>query len=134
MTTPTTTMLYDADCGICTAAAAWLMRRSRPGQLRAVPLQGVTLPGQPDLTQTLHVVTPDTAVLTGSRAVLAAARTVPRWGVAARIADNKVGHMFLEPAYRWVARHRRGIGRALGINQVCAVPESSPVTPPRTLR
>jgi predicted DCC family thiol-disulfide oxidoreductase YuxK len=126
MTTPTT-MLYDADCGICTAAAAWLMRRSRPGELRAIPLQGETLPGVPDLTQTLHLVTRDGTVVTGSRAVLKAARTVPRWGAIARLADNRAGHAILEPVYRWVARNRRGIGKALGIKQVCAVPETRPV-------
>jgi predicted DCC family thiol-disulfide oxidoreductase YuxK len=127
-------MLYDADCGLCTAAAAWLMRRARPGELQAKPLQTATLSGFPDLTKTLHVVTPDKRILTGSRAVLAAARTVPKWGAVARIADNKVGHAILEPAYRWVASHRRGIGRALGISQTCAVPETRPVTRPRPLR
>ena len=133
-TTPPTTMLYDADCGLCTAAAAWLMRRARAGELQAKPLQGVTLPGHTDLTQTLHVVMPDATVRTGARAVFAAARTVPRWGAIARLADNRIGAALLEPAYRWIARHRRGIGRRLGIKQVCAVPETTPVTPTRTLR
>jgi len=133
MTTPmttSTTMLYDADCGICTAAAAWLMRRARPGELQAKPLQTAILPGFPDLSQTLHVVKPDGSVLTGSRAVLAAARTVPKWGAVARLADNRAGHAVLEPVYRWIARHRRGIGQALGIKQVCAVPETRPETLP----
>jgi predicted DCC family thiol-disulfide oxidoreductase YuxK len=142
MTTPTT-MLYDADCGLCTAAAAWVMRRSRTGELRAIPLQTVATPAEDalaqllagrDLAQTLHVVTPRRTVLTGSRAVLAAARTVPRWGTAAKLADNRVGHAILEPVYRLVARHRRGIGRALGIRQTCAVPETGPVAPQRLLR
>jgi predicted DCC family thiol-disulfide oxidoreductase YuxK len=129
-----TTMLYDADCGLCTAAAAWLMRRAREGELQARPLQTATVQGVPDLTQTLHVLTPDGGVLTGSRAVLAAARTVPKWGAVAKLADNTPGHAILDPAYRWVARHRRGIGRALGIKQVCSVPETSPVTRKHPLR
>lgn len=127
MTPIAATMLYDADCGLCTAAAAWLMRRARAGELEAKPLQTATLPGAPDLTQTLHLVTGAGHVLTGARAVLAAARTVPRWGAAARLADNKAGHALLEPGYRWIARHRRGIGSALGIKQVCSVPETSAV-------
>jgi predicted DCC family thiol-disulfide oxidoreductase YuxK len=142
MTAPAT-MLFDADCGLCTAVAAWLMRRSRPGELRAVPLQTMATHREPelaqllagrDLTLTLHLVTPGARVLTGSRAVLAAARTVPKWGAVARVADNAIGHAVLEPGYRWVARHRRGIGRALGISQTCSVPETRPVTPSRPLR
>ena len=131
MTTPAT-MLYDADCGLCTVAAAWVMRRARAGELQAKPLQTAVVPGFPDLTQTLHVITPAGRVLTGSRAVVAAARTVPRWGAVAKLADNRAGHAVLEPVYRWVACHRRGIGRALGIRQVCAVPETNTRPAPET--
>ena len=123
------TLLYDADCGLCTVSAAWLARRAPSGRLRFLPLAGAAaepaiaplIVGR-DLARTLHVVTADGEVVTGARAVLAAARNVPRWGAVARLADHRVGHALLEPVYRLVAANRHRIGRAIGLPSTCAVP------------
>ena len=135
-------MLFDADCGLCTHAAAWLMRRAAPEHLRAVPLQVVEVvaanrndePGDDgmaqvrakvegrDLRTTLHVVTANGELRTGAAAVLHAARQLPRWRHLARLADHRLGHALLEPAYRVVAANRNRIGRWLGIKQTCTVP------------
>ncbi|MHB8893204.1 MAG: thiol-disulfide oxidoreductase DCC family protein, partial [Candidatus Limnocylindrales bacterium] len=80
-----------------------------------------------DLARTLHLVTPDGTVLTGARAVLTAARTVPRWGAIAGLVDHRIGHALLEPAYRLVAANRHRIGRRLGLAATCG-------SPPRRLR
>ena len=136
------TMLFDADCGLCTHAAAWLMRRAAPERLRAVPLQVVEVvaanrndaPGDDDLAQvrqevegrdlraTLHLATADGELRTGAAAVLHATRQVPGWRHLARLADHRLGHALLEPAYRVVAANRNRIGRWLGIEQACTVP------------
>jgi len=128
------TLLYDADCGLCTASARWLAGRAPGAALRILPLADAAAePGTAqlvagrDLATTLHLVTPDGTVLTGARAVLTAARTVPRWGAIAGLADHRIGHALLEPAYRLVATNRHRIGRRLGLAATCG-------SPPRRLR
>jgi predicted DCC family thiol-disulfide oxidoreductase YuxK len=75
-----------------------------------------------DLSATLHVVTPDDRVLTGARAVLNAARLVPRWSVIAALFDRRLGHLLLEPIYRQIAVHRHAIGRLLRLPATCPMP------------
>jgi predicted DCC family thiol-disulfide oxidoreductase YuxK len=129
MSSDPTTMLYDEDCGLCVATAAWLGRRVAPRQLRLValsratsdPVIGAAVAGR-DLTATLHFLVPDGHVLTGARAVLGVGRLVPRWRFLARLFDHQLGYLLLEPIYRQVARHRRAIGRRLGLAASCPMP------------
>lgn len=123
------TLMYDAGCGVCAASARWLAGCSPAAALRILPLASAAadlrlapLVAGRDLASTLHLVTADGKVLTGVRAVLAAARTLPRWGALARLADHPLGHALLEPAYRLVAANRRRIGRRLGLAATCVVP------------
>jgi predicted DCC family thiol-disulfide oxidoreductase YuxK len=123
-----TSLLFDPDCGICVATAAWLARRVAPDRLRLLPLTlapadagvGELVKGR-QLAQTIHAVTPDGRMLTGARAVLAAGRLVPGWRLLARLFDHPAGHALLEPLYRLVSRRRRRIGRMLGLDASCEV-------------
>ena len=73
-------LLYDSDCGICLATAAWLAKRVVPSRLGllalsdadSVPRIGRLVRGRP-LTTTIHFVRADDTILTGARAVIAAA-------------------------------------------------------------
>ena len=122
-------LLYDQDCGICVATAAWLGSRVAPGRLGLLALSQVEsdpriaaiVEGRA-LSATLHFVRSDGAVLTGAGAVLAAGRLLPRWRFIAIPFDNRIGHLLLEPLYREIAAHRRRIGRALGLPAACALP------------
>jgi predicted DCC family thiol-disulfide oxidoreductase YuxK len=123
------TLLYDGDCGLCMATAAWLGRRVAARRLRLLalsdaarePILGEIVAGR-DLSATLHVVLPNGRVLTGARAVLATGRLVPRWRTFAVLFDHRLGHVILEPIYRQVARHRRAIGRLLRLPDTCPIP------------
>ena len=123
------TLIYDEDCGLCVASAAWLARRVRPHRLRLValtrakldPVVGQIVAGR-DLAETLHLVTPDARVLAGARAVLATGRLVPRWNALAALFDHRLGHIVLEPVYQQVALHRRVIGERLGLSAACPIP------------
>lgn len=126
------TLLYDEDCGLCVASAAWLGRRVAPRELRLLPLAAG--PSDPvvatavtgrDLAVALHVVTADGRVLAGAAAVLAAGRLVPRWRFLARVLGHRLGRTLLEPVYRWVAANRRAIGRRLGLPASCPMPTTS---------
>jgi predicted DCC family thiol-disulfide oxidoreductase YuxK len=123
------TLLFDQDCGICTATAGWLGRRVEPARLGLLGIGSVeadrriaSLVECRDVASALHFVRVDGAVLTGARAVLAAGRLVPRWRVLAILLDHRPGHIVLEPLYRQVAAHRLRMGRLLGLPQTCAVP------------
>lgn len=122
-------LLYDSDCGICLAMAAFLAKRVTPSRLGLVPLTeagtvqrvGRLVAGLP-LATTIHFVRGDDTILMGARAVLAAVRLVPRWRFLAIVLDNAAGHAILEPLYRQVATHRRRIGRLLGLPVACPLP------------
>jgi predicted DCC family thiol-disulfide oxidoreductase YuxK len=124
-----TSLIYDADCGLCTATAAWLALRVRPDRLRLVPL--TEAPRDPDLAnavagrpliESLHAVRPDGSIVMGARAALEAGRLVPRWNALAILLDHRLGHAVLEPVYRLIARRRHRIGRLLGLSATCEVP------------
>ncbi|HEX8026006.1 MAG TPA: DUF393 domain-containing protein [Candidatus Limnocylindrales bacterium] len=122
-------MLFDGDCSICAGSAAWLARRLPPDRLEPRALQDAAadpriarLTAGLPLAASLHVVRPDGSVVTGARAVLAVARLVPRWRWLARAFDHPLGHLALEPLYRFIAGHRRGFGRLLGLPATCPMP------------
>jgi 3-demethoxyubiquinol 3-hydroxylase len=122
------TLLYDADCGICVAGAQWLADRVAPIDLGVIALQQVeqdpALASRVEgraLSETIHFVRSDGAVLTGARAVLAAGRLVPGWRFLAILADQPLGHALLEPLYRQIASHRRRLARLLGLPAVCPI-------------
>ena len=122
-------LLYDSDCGICLAMAAFLAKRVTPSRLGLLALSEAgtvtrvrRLVEGRSLTTTIHFIRGDDIILTGARAVLAAGRLVPRWRFLAIALDNRAGHALLEPLYRLVATHRRRIGRLLGLPVECPLP------------
>lgn len=123
------TLLYDADCGVCRATAAWLGHRVPATKLQLMPLSdaardptiGPQVRGR-DLVSMLHLVTSNGRIRMGSRAVLSAGRLVPRWRLIARAFDHRLGHMVLGPMYQLVASHRRQVSRMLGLPASCLVP------------
>jgi predicted DCC family thiol-disulfide oxidoreductase YuxK len=124
-----TTMLFDEDCSLCAATAAWLARRVPASRLDLMALAdapsdarlGPIVEGRP-LRATLHIVRPDDSIVTGARAVLAAGRLVPRWRLLAIAFDHRLGHALLDPLYRQVALHRRRIGSLLSLPATCPIP------------
>ena len=123
------TLLYDAECGLCRATAAWLGYRIPPSGLRLMALTDA--PSDPglagrvagrDLQSTLHFVHTDGTVSTGARAALSAGRLVPRWRLLATAFDHRLGHFVLEPLYRMIASHRRQVSRLLRLPATCPIP------------
>ncbi len=121
------TLLIDGDCGICRASGDWLAARVPPHELRVVELQSVTADAElaaavagRRLSDALHLVRSDGTVAAGAAAVIGAGRHLPLLGLAAAVYDCPIGHALWGPAYRLVARNRHRIGRAMGIEAVCA--------------
>lgn len=123
------TLLFDADCGLCIAAATRLAGLVPPERLGLLALQQVdedpgiaALVAGRSLDERLHFVRVDGMVVTGAAAALAAGRLIPVAGAYAALLDHRVGHALLEPLYRAIASHRRRIGRLLGLPVECPLP------------
>jgi predicted DCC family thiol-disulfide oxidoreductase YuxK len=127
-------VLYDRDCGLCTATARRLRGWDREGRLDVVPLQSVTTAASPEVARlaagrslgsALHVIDPASGrVLSGGDSVLAIARRLPGGSVpAAVIAGVPPARWALALGYDLVARNRHRIGRWLRLEgPACDVP------------
>jgi len=126
-------VLYDRDCGLCTATARALGRWDRHDRLVLVPLQDVDrkapsvaprVRGLP-LDAALHVVDETTGqVAVGGGSVLAIASRLPG-GSAADVLDRIPPVRWgIGVAYDLVARNRHRIGRWLRLEgPICDVPQ-----------
>ncbi|MGZ3585661.1 MAG: thiol-disulfide oxidoreductase DCC family protein [Candidatus Limnocylindrales bacterium] len=119
-------VLYDADCGFCLAVLSWLRAHDRDGRLRCVPLQEAPtsarpiireLAGRRDLRAEIHVVDERAGTVTwGARAMLDVLAVLPRWHWLARLGRPRPALAVADAAYRLVARHRRRLGRLVGVS------------------
>jgi predicted DCC family thiol-disulfide oxidoreductase YuxK len=127
-------VLYDRDCGLCTATAKRLRRWDRSGRLVLVPLQEAGVSGRPGLSEAardlplsaaLHVVDERTgAVHAGGDAAIAIGSALPGVGGLARLVGSVTPVRWgIGRAYDLVARNRHRIGRWLRLEgPACDVP------------
>ena len=126
-------VLYDRDCGLCTATAQRLRRWDRAGRLELLPLQEATASARPaiaaagrdlPLTSVLHVVDEDTgAVSAGGDAAFAIARVLPGGSVVRPLAALPPVRWIVGQLYGVVARNRHRIGRWLRLEgPACDLP------------
>jgi predicted DCC family thiol-disulfide oxidoreductase YuxK len=115
-----TQIIYDADCGICTAAATWLRRRDRHHRLACIPSRDCTWDDaaeQPFAT-TVVARTADGHTDTASNAVAVALRDLGgAWGLLGRwvLFLNRLPllHRYHDRCYYAVARRRHALSSAL---------------------
>jgi predicted DCC family thiol-disulfide oxidoreductase YuxK len=123
----TLTVLYDRDCGICTATARALVRLDARGSLVFQPLQLWQSPNGPsrtELERVLHVVDDRGRWSSGGAAMLEIARRVPALRAVAVTARIPGATVVLELTYRFVADHRHQLSALLGL-KACPVPARS---------
>jgi len=130
------TVLYDGDCGVCTALQNAARRRDVAGRLRFVAYQAVDLeqisPGlTPEMAgRALYLVRPDGRRFAGARAVFETMRCLAGpWRLVGAIGARPPFYQLAEPFYRLVARNRGRISRWLGLNR-CALPGPAGDQPP----
>jgi predicted DCC family thiol-disulfide oxidoreductase YuxK len=106
---------YDADCALCRASVAALLRWDRAGRLLPEAIQSpegarllAAVPPERRLAAA-HVVTGDGRVRSGGDAVDPIARLLPGGAPVAWLARTLPAPT--RAAYDWVARHRTGLGR-----------------------
>jgi predicted DCC family thiol-disulfide oxidoreductase YuxK len=108
------TVLYDADCRVCTRVAGRLAGLDRRRRLRFIPLQDAwrheapisRLAAELDLAAALHVVDREGRWASGGEAMLRAWEQLPALRPLARLARTPIVAPLVEPAYRAFAEHR----------------------------
>jgi predicted DCC family thiol-disulfide oxidoreductase YuxK len=118
------TVLYDADCGVCSHTARVLVHADRRGLLRLMPIQQAELPEMPpraDLMEMLHARDDDGRWFKGAAATIEIARRLPiAWPLTLYL-KLPLAMQMLEFTYRAVADNRHTISRTLGL-RACRVP------------
>jgi predicted DCC family thiol-disulfide oxidoreductase YuxK len=112
------TVLFDADCGLCRLTVRGLRRLDWTSRLTFRPLQsfGAEAPNDPSprqLRRSLHVRDARGRWHRGGQAALVVASNVPALVPLAVLGRLPGMHRPVEWAYRFVADHRRTIGRLL---------------------
>ncbi len=118
------TVLYDADCGVCTHTARALSRLDTRRRLRLVALQRASNPDLPprgDLEEALHARDGDGTWFVGAAAAVEVARRIPLLWPISVVARLPLAMPVLNFAYRAVANNRQGLSRLLRL-QACRVP------------
>lgn len=121
--TPTPTLVYDGDCGFCTASARWIGRRLRGG-VRVVPWQSIpdlaaTGLTEADVARAAWWIDVDGSLHEGHAAIghaLLAARRA--WPIVGRLILVRPIAWLAAPVYRLVAANRH---RLPGATDACRV-------------
>lgn len=111
-------LIYDGDCAFCRRAVAWSRRITgeavdyRPYQEVAEQFPHISLE---QFRAAAQLVDCDGAVRSGAEAVYGALARARRWRWLLWLhRRSSLFRSLSERAYRWVARHRDGLGRLLG--------------------
>lgn len=118
-------LLYDGDCGFCTVAAHWLLRRTHPSAAvvawQTVPIQQWDLTAE-QCDSAVQFVTADHQVLSGAPAVAALLRSGRGvWPVAGKVMTWPLVAHLAAAVYVQVARHR---GSLPGATAACRQPSA----------
>jgi predicted DCC family thiol-disulfide oxidoreductase YuxK len=130
---PRLIVLYDRDCGICTATARTLRRWDRHERLGLLPLQEAAASDRPQiaaagrelpLSAALHVVDERSgAIHAGGDAALAIVAALPGGGIIRPFAALPPFRWIVGIGYGLIARQRRRIGRWLRLEgPACELP------------
>lgn len=113
-------IIYDGDCGFCSASARWLRRHVRP-RADVVPWQELDLEAlgltAAQCTSSVQWLGPDDQRVDQSAAVAAALRSGRQpWASLGVVLGQQQLRPLADRAYRFVARHR---GRLPGATDAC---------------
>ena len=117
------TVVYDADCGVCQASAAFIRRRDPGGRFELIANDVPELPAGVDRAETEQtmVVLDGGRKLTRADGVARILRELPRWRVPAALLRVPGLRQAANAGYSLFARHRHRVSAALGMD-ACAVP------------
>lgn len=113
-------LVFDGDCGFCTRAAQWLVRRTRP-RAAVVPWQALALKrwglDEDECRAAVQFVSASGQVSSGAAAVAGVLSTAHSpWPLAARTINSALIAPLAQRVYVYVAAHR---GSLPGATQSC---------------
>src|SRR3954451_6003792 len=118
------TVLYDRDCGVCTATAQAVSRLDQGRRLEFVDAQVAHIDGAPPralLLERLHAVDDRRSWSSGAGAAVEIARRVPALWIVSAVARVPGAMVAYELGYRLLAGNRHRLSAALGL-RVCQLP------------
>ena len=119
------TVLYDADCGVCSHTARMLVNADKQDRLRHVAIQSARLPEMPpraELMDMLHARDQSGRWFKGAAASVEIARRIPIAWPLTLYAKLPLAMPILDFMYSTFAANRHTISRMLGL-KACRVPE-----------
>lgn len=127
-------VVFDGECGICSAARRWAEARNYAGRLRFVAYQTAELDKlSPGLThraasRSIFFIYPDGRRVAGARAVFETLRWLPGlWRMVGTVMAQPPFWLLAEPFYYLVAHNRARLSSWLGL-EYCRV-EEQPLRP-----
>ena len=124
-------VIFDGDCGVCSALKDWVAGRDTAGNLEFITFQTGNLEEiSPGLTlelasQALHFVGRDGRRFCGARAAFETLRRLPGpWGALGTVLSFPPSSFMAEPFYYLFARNRGRLSRWLGLDR-CGIQGST---------
>ena len=112
----TFTVIYDAQCGVCSSSVAWLKRQHAEPPMRFLAAQSEEaarlVPHRPP--NQMAIVNPAGEILLGADGWIGCLQTVPRYRGLARVAGWTVVKPVVRLGYALIARNRLRISKLLG--------------------
>jgi predicted DCC family thiol-disulfide oxidoreductase YuxK len=110
------TVIYDAQCGVCTSSVAWLRRQHAEPAMRFLASESEEavrlVPHRPP--NQMAIVSPSGEVLLGADGWIGCMQTIPRYRGLAKVAGWPAVKPFVKFGYGLIARNRRRISAMLG--------------------
>jgi len=118
------TVLYDRDCGVCTATARAVGRLDEGRRLEFLPAQSAQLDGAPphdELLERLHAVDATGRWFSGAQAAVEMARRVPALSIVGVVARVPGAMVIYEFGFQVLTSNRHRLSAVLGL-PACQVP------------
>jgi predicted DCC family thiol-disulfide oxidoreductase YuxK len=116
MRRPRNIVSFDATCGLCRSSVSWLRRLDWLRRFEFVPIadlpraaDGRNLPSPEQLDRALHVFAPDSAVLSGARALRFMGLRMPLLALPALLLFLPFALGWAERGYGWVSTRRHAL-------------------------
>jgi predicted DCC family thiol-disulfide oxidoreductase YuxK len=110
-------LIYDDTCDICSTAVRRVSKLDKNGEVDLVPisqalkLKEYDLPGESELKEEIHLITPTGRIIAGADAIGYLARALPRTRVWGRLISLPIIRQAARFVYRLIARNRHRLSR-----------------------
>jgi len=124
-------LLYDGECGFCSAVADWVVRTNKDNNIETIPYQtadfnniAVGLTFEQASRSAIFIRRSDGHIFLNARSILETLKhTHGIYELIGYLGSNPIISLLCYPFYRLFARYRRRLSIVLGYN-ACKIPEN----------